>query len=163
MIKPTMMILVLALAVGCSSKPNSDAEQAEAAEPTAQQPTTERQVRQRSEPAPVAREAARPEATTGVNPATQLPRLRGELSSDGFGLDMPIDGSSPESFLQSLELIAAESSQEQYQRFEQALVYLRRSEAAYSDLQIMYSSLDGLTPTEVIERFERHLRERVRR
>lgn len=165
MIKPIVMILAVALAAGCQSNSNSEAEQAQATQQAAEQPTQERQVRQRSEPAaaPVTREAARPQAGTSIDPANQLPRLRGELSSDGFGLEMPIDGSSPENFLQSLELIAAESSEAQYQRFEQAMVHLRRSEPAYSDLRVMYSSFDGMTPAEVIERFEQQLRERVRR
>jgi len=64
---------------------------------------------------------------------------------------MIIDGSSPEAFRQSVELIAADSSESQYREFNAALRFLRTYTLGARDLEEFYQTLDGMTPEEVVE------------
>ncbi len=86
------------------------------------------------------------------DPARDLPRLTGEAEVDGFGLTMIVDGSSPEAFRQSLEIIAEDSTETQYQELDSAIRYLRAySPEAWEGLSNLYASLDGMTGEEIIE------------
>jgi hypothetical protein len=154
-------IAFLFLLAGCRSEP--EPEPVVEAEPvTEQRPSTQRVVRQREERAP---EPAPVEETqlTRVDPAKELPQFRGELESDGYGPEMIIDGSSPQAFADSLELIASESSARQYQDIERAISYLRHSNLAFRDLNLLYQQIDGMTGREVIVMAARQQAERHRR
>jgi hypothetical protein len=139
---------VLTLAA-CQSKPENNGEtEAAAVEPARETVTERRVVRERSEPAQ--EETQRPMRDL-TDPANTLPQLRGELEQDGYGLEMIIDGSSPAAFQASLELIAAESSAQQYQSFNSALRYLQAYMLGPRNLTEFYQRLDAMTPQEVIE------------
>ncbi len=122
--------------------------------------TSERVTRQRSAPGELSTPAARPQ----VDPAREIPRLEGQFTDPGMGLANIVDGSSPEAFAQSLELIAAESSAEQYGELDSALRYLRMySSAAWGGLPGLYQSLDNMTGEEIIAHARRLQAERGRR
>ncbi|MCC5866035.1 MAG: hypothetical protein JJU31_13010 [Wenzhouxiangella sp.] len=164
MIKPILMILALALLAGCQSKPNAENEQTAATEQATEQPARERQVRQRGEVAAPASEPARTQSPRrSIDPRTELPRLTGELRENGYGLDMFIDGSSPDNFLQSIELIAAETSQEQYQRFQRAIDILHQNQMNFRDLEGLYRQMDGKSAQDIIDEANRIIASRARR
>lgn len=145
-------ISIAALTAGCVQKPaNNEAEEATAsvqAEEASQTRVVRERQAERSQPAPTATETQRPSLT---DPARQLPRLQGELDSDGYGLNMIIDGSSPDAFLQSLEIIASDSSRQQFQTFQSSLQYLQAYSMDGGNLATFYQTLDGRTAEEVIE------------
>ena len=85
------------------------------------------------------------------DPTLFLPDLEGSLESDGYGLDTVLDGSSIEAFRQSLEMVALDSTPEQYRQLESALKSLRYLNLAFQDLNVLYSHLDGMTGHEVID------------
>lgn len=89
--------------------------------------------------------------TTQVDPARQIPSLVGELDSEGYGLTFIVDGSSPEAFAASLEMIAADTSAAQYQSLDAAIRYRRNFSMSGGSLADFYRSLDGLTAEEIIE------------
>ncbi|MGY6632023.1 MAG: hypothetical protein ACXIUL_13575 [Wenzhouxiangella sp.] len=156
----TALLITLAsgLLMACRSEPEPPPEPAAETAPVAQtQPR--REVRQR-EPEPAA--PIRDTATLPPlqDPARQLPSLRGELAEDGWGLDNLIDGSSPAAFAQSLELIASDTSERQYQEFNAALRYLQTYSLATRDLPSFYRTLDNLSANEVIERAREQQRAR---
>lgn len=119
---------------------------------TAPAPAPERRVvRQReSEPARVTPEVSRDRSQGDHDPSQQIPRFRGELSDRGYGMAMIIDGSSPQAFMNSLELIAAESSDGQMRAFYSALDHYRMYRTAYPDLESFYRSIDGMTGEDLI-------------
>lgn len=86
------------------------------------------------------------------DPSEELPSLRGELQSDGYGLTLIIDGSSPEAFADSLEIIAADTSPQQYQRLDSAIRYLETYALGVNNLTEFYQSIDGQSAQEIIER-----------
>lgn len=146
------LITASALIVGCVQKPaNNENGEAAAATQTEESSQTrvvrERQV-ERSDPATVT--SAR-RTTSLTDPARQLPQLQGELESPGNGLNMIIDGSSPDAFLQSLEIIASDSSEQQFQTFHSSLQYLQAYSMDGGNLTAFYETLDGRTAEEVIE------------
>ncbi len=80
-----------------------------------------------------------------------------------MGLANIVDGSSPEAFAESLQMIASETSQEQYHELDSALRYLRMySSAAWGGLPGLYQSLDNKTGEEIIEHARRLQAERRR-
>ncbi|QOC23817.1 hypothetical protein IC757_06750 [Wenzhouxiangella sp. AB-CW3] len=135
--------------VGCGSDDQDEAanevETAPAAEQTEQQPR--REVRRRSE-----QEPQEPTRTTDADPR-RLPHLQGAAEVDGHGLTMIVDGSSPEAFQQSLELIASDSTDEQYQQLDSAIRDLQmNSPEGWGGAEALFRSLDGMTGEEIIER-----------
>jgi hypothetical protein len=155
------VIAFLFVLAGCRSEP--EPEPVVEAEPvTEQRPSTQRVVRQRAEPTPEQPPVEQAQ-TTRVDPARELPQFGGELESDGYGPEMIIDASSPQAFAESMELIASESSARQYQEIERAIGYLRHSNLAFRDLNILYQQLDGMTGREVIELAAEEQRDRLRR
>jgi hypothetical protein len=154
-------IAFLFLLAGCRSEP--EPEPVAEAEPVAEQrPSTQRVVRQREERAPEPPPVEQTQPGRG-DPSRELPQFSGELESDGYGPEMVIDASNPQAFADSMELIASESSARQYQEIERAIGYLRHSNLAFRDLNILYQQLDGMTGREVIELAAEEQRERHRR
>ncbi len=149
--------LVVAVAssflIACRSEPEPAPEPATEAESLTQaQPSREIRRRQPETAAPVRDTSSLPPL---LDPSRELPNLRGELAEDGWGLDHLIDGSSPTAFAESLELIASDTSESQYQQFNSALRFLHTYSLGSRDLESFYSSLDNLTAQEVIERAAR--------
>jgi hypothetical protein len=158
--KLLLIAAAVALLVGCKTGPNDDP-QDQAAEQAAEQaaPAPMREVRRRANWDPSANEATRP-AESSADPASELPEFTGQLENDGYGIDMILDGSSPEAFRNSLELVAMESSEEQYQQIQSAIRYLNHASMAFRDLEVLYSELDGKTAQEVIEMAQELQRQR---
>ena len=147
-----LMFLMIASAtmVGCVEKPaNKESDEATATTQTEEasqaRVVRERQAERSQPPAPERRLASL------TDPAVQLPQLSGELSSEGYGLEMLIDGSSPDAFLASLEMIASETSPEQFQQLTSALRYLQAYMLGPRNLSEFYQRLDAMTGQEVIE------------
>lgn len=158
--KAVMIIGAAWLIAGCQSEPDQPA----VAETAADEQTTtvsQRVTRQRSA---TGEAPAAPEQRSLGNPERELPRLQGQFSEDGMGLANLVDGSSPQSFAESLELIASETSAEQYAQLDSALRYLRMySSAAWSGLPGLYESLDNMSGEEIIAHARRLQAERRRR
>jgi hypothetical protein len=93
-----------------------------------------------------------------IDAAQDIPDLTGELESEGLGLTMIVDGSSPQAFADSLQMIAADTSAEQYQGLEASLQLLEVYTLDASDLESFYRSLDGMTGEEIIELAQRRNR-----
>lgn len=156
----TALLITMAsgLLIACRSEPEPPPEPTAEAAPAAQtQPR--REVRQR-EPEPAAPVRDTSTLPPLQDPSRQLPSLRGELAEDGWGLEHLIDGSSPAAFAQSLELIASDTSVQQYQEFNSALRYLQTYSLATRDLASFYRTLDNLSANEVIERAREQQRAR---
>lgn len=149
-----MILAACALLAGCKTGPNGEQEEqaAEATEQTEVAPV--REVRRRANWDPEASQATaagRNGNPQGGDPSIILPDFEGSLESEGYGLDMVLDGSSPEAFRESLEMVALDTSPEQYAQIEGALRALRFMNLAFQDLGVLYSHLDGMTGREVIE------------
>lgn len=145
--KLIFLVAATAILAGCQSDNEVESPEESVTETT---PTVSEQrvLRQRRNPEP----PRVPEGTQSlIDPSRELPRLTGELEQDGYGPTMIIDGSSPEAFRQSVELIAADSSADQYRDFNSALRFLRTYTLGARDLDAFYQTLDGMTPEEVIE------------
>lgn len=157
--KKTICTLAVALlVVGCGQSDEPAAEQPEQA---AEQPTAqpERQIRRSTQ-----REEA-PELPRRENedPGKKIPRIEGEAEQEGYGLTMVVDGSTPQAFQESLELIAMDTTSDQYSQLDSALRFLGTyDQNSWAGLDNLYKSLDGMTGEEIIER-ARQLREERRR
>ncbi len=93
-----------------------------------------------------------PQLAEPEEPARSVPRMQGSAETDGYGLTMIVDGSSTAAFEQSLELIAEDTTAEQYRQLDAAIRYLRAySSSAWGDLENLYATLDGKTGEEIIE------------
>lgn len=158
-VKKTICILSIAfLAVGCGSDEPAPAEETNqsAQEEAGQDERTVRRSESEQETQPLPRRDRE-------DPEKRIPRIAGEATEEGYGLTMVVDGSDPEAFQESLELIAMDSSEEQYRRLDAALRFLGTYDtAAWSGLPNLYKTLDGMTGEEIIERAE-EMREKRRR
>ena len=153
------MLIGAALLLSACKSGQDEQPVAETSEPE-RTSVSERVTRQRSAAGEVAQAPARPQ----VDPERELPRLEGQFTDDGMGLANLVDGSSPQAFAQSLELIAAETSAEQYAQLDSSLRYLRMySSAAWGGLPGLYQSLDNMSGEEIIEHARRLQAERRRR
>jgi hypothetical protein len=102
-----------------------------------------------------------PPPTRQADPSVRIPRVQGQTSGESFGLTLVIDGSSPAAFAESLELIASDTSAEQYRQLDSALRYLQvYSPDGWQGLPEFYSRLNGMTGEEIIERANRFSAER---
>ena len=120
-------------------------------------PQRERTIR-RSEPSPELPPSRRDE-----DPAKRIPKVTGQADYEGYGLTFMVDGSSPEAFAESLELIASDSSPDQYRQLDSAIRYLQvYSSDGWSGLPGFYERLNGMTGEEIIERAQRLRAERAR-
>lgn len=158
-VKKTICILSVAfLAVGCGSDEPAPAE--EANQPAQEQPAEEsREVVRRSDASEETKPLPRRDRS---DPEKRIPRIEGEANEEGYGLTMVVDGSSPEAFQESLELIAMDTSKEQYRELDAALRFLGTYDtAAWSGLPNLYKTLDGMTAEEIIERSD-EMREKRR-
>lgn len=148
-VKRIMTIAVLAtLLAACGEEPQAPAEPELAQEEDRTEARREvRRSRDREpEPEPI---------DNSDDPARKIPQAQAGLEEgeQGYGLTMIVDGSSPEAFQNSLELIAEDTSPEQYQRLDSALRYLKAySSAGWDGPASLYQSLDGMTGEEIIER-----------
>lgn len=158
--KKILCILSVAfLAVGCGSDEQPAEEKTEAAQ---EQPAeTEREVVRRSERQ---EEESQPlPRRDEVDPEKRIPRIKGDAQEEGYGLTMVVDGSSAQAFQESLELIAMDTSQAQYDNLDAALRFLATYDtAAWSGLPNLYKTLDGMTGEEIIQRAQ-DMREDKRR
>ncbi|MEN1729046.1 MAG: hypothetical protein AAGJ52_11460 [Pseudomonadota bacterium] len=89
-----------------------------------------------------------------VDPSAEIPRLEGNLTESGYGLTMIIDGSSPQAFADSLEMIASDTSPEQFRQLDSAIRFLQAYSLGVDSLGEFYQSLDGQTPEEIIARVQ---------
>jgi len=93
----------------------------------------------------------KPTTADSINPSEEIPDLSGELESEGYGLLTMIDGSSPEAFASSLQMVSADTTPEQYQRLESSLQLLEVYTLGVNDLASFYMTLDGMTGEEIIK------------
>jgi len=160
-VKKTICILSIALlTVGCGSEDPAPAEETSQA---AQEQTggDEREVVRRSDRQEEAQPLPRRDRD---DPEKRIPRIGGEAQEEGYGLTMVVDGSSPGAFQESLEMIAMDTSQQQYRKLDSSLRFLATYDtAAWSGLPNLYQALDGMTGEEIIERAEKMREERRRR
>lgn len=158
-VNKTICTLALALlAVGCGQSDEPAAEQPEPAVEQAAAPS-ERQVRRSTQREATAELPRREEQDPGKN----IPRFEGEAEQDGYGLTMVVDGSTPQAFQESLELIAMDTTSDQYSQLDSALRFLGTyDQTSWAGLDNLYESLDGMTGEEIIER-ARQLRDERRR
>lgn len=113
----------------------------------APQPRRRYQPRERPEPEP------EPERLTSQR--RLVPQFtEGGLSQDGPGLSLMIDASSLDAFHQSMELIASETSDDQYQSLTAALAVVQMYDmnATGPGIEGVLPILDGMTGEEIIER-----------
>lgn len=140
------------LIAGCGKDEAPAAEepvQAPAAEQTTSRPA--RQVVRRSD------RSSPSESIRDSLPQHRIPDVEVLSDQDGMGLTFSVDGSSPEAFHESLELIAMDTSREQYAQLDSALRYLGTYDtAAWQGLANLYLTLDGMTGEEIIERAAAH-------
>jgi hypothetical protein len=158
-VKKTICILSVAfLAIGCGSEEPAPSE--ESTQAAQEQPAQEeREIVRRSDRSEETQALPRRETQ---DPERRVPKIDGQADEDGYGLTMIVDGSSPEAFAESLELMAMDTTEEQYSRLDSALRYLATYDtAAWSGLPDLYQSLDGMTGEEIIER-AREVREKRR-
>lgn len=149
--KSLLALCVLFLAVGCGEDEAPPPEQT--TEP-AQQDTAsnEREIRRQSESEPAAESRELPRRDD-EDPAEEIPKMSGRAEESGYGLTMVVNGSSPEAFRESLELISEDATEAQYRQLDSALRFLGTYDpAAWSGLPELYKSLDGMTGEEIIER-----------
>ncbi len=141
------LLLLSACRLGGNDQPTS-------ADPVVEPPRPETAAAApRPEPSrPAAAREAQADLPPLIDPARELPQFSGQLSHEGYGLSIPVDGTSPLGFQASLEIIAEESSPGQYQQLHSALEFLRVYSLGVRDLPTFYSSLDGLTGEDIIQR-----------
>lgn len=150
--KATILILAALFVSGCG---NGEETENRGEPQMAEGPTTETQARRE-----VRRTAEKDRSATSAppradDPARDIPKLVGDAPEEGHGLTMIVDGSSPEAFRQSLELIAEDTSEAQYSQLDSAIRYLRfYSPAGWGGLPALYESLDGMTGEEIIREAE---------
>jgi hypothetical protein len=156
--KTVMMICAAVLLSGCQSD-QDETPVTESMEPQTAA-VSERVIRQRS----AGGEMAVPATQRIGDPAREIPRLQGRFAQTGLGLAHTVDGTTPEAFAESLQLIASETSSEQYAELDSALRFLRMySSAAWGGLPGLYQSLDNMTGEEIIEHARRLQAERRQR
>jgi len=146
--KRTLALLVATLVIsGCGSDSNeTESVTQEVGGESAAQTEPRREVRRADEV-----EEATPRRDTG-DAERNIPRLEGTATEEGYGLTMIVDGSSPQAFQQSLEMIAEDTSEEQYRSLDSALRFLRvNSPQGWEGAASLYASLDGMTGEEIIE------------
>lgn len=149
--KKTICILSVAfLAIGCGTDeqppPEETTQAAQEESADDQREIVRREEREQEEET---ESLQRPEE----DPEKKIPRIDGSADEEGYGLTMVVDGSSPEAFQESLELIAMDTSKEQYRKLDAALRFLGTYDtAAWSGLPNLYKTLDGMTGEEIIER-----------
>jgi len=159
-IAATCAVICTALVLSACSKDQEPEETAATEQPSEQTAENQREVRRSTE-----RESqpSRPPFRRDQDPAEVIPAMDGEADAEGYGLTMLIDGSSPQAFKESLELIAMDTTSEQYQQLDAALRYLQvYSTDGWGSLEEFYQTLDGMTGEEIIERANRHSSDRGR-
>lgn len=151
-----LILMVSALVLsGCGGDEPAEPESQASGQSSA--PERERTIR-RSEPAPEPASFDRRE-----DPAKRIPKVAGQVDYEGYGLTLMVDGSSPEAFAESLELIASDSNSEQYRQLDSAIRYLQvYSSDGWSGLPGFYERLNGMTGEEIIERAQRLRADRAR-
>lgn len=140
------------LLFGCGQDEPEAPSEPESAEQTTDQRESRREVRRTEEPSS--------EPTPDRN-EKKVPVLEGRAETEGHGLTMIMDGSSPEAFEESLSLVAEDTNTEQYRKLDSALRYLKMySSDGWGGKANLYSSLDGMTAEEIIEKAQSARQER---
>jgi hypothetical protein len=150
----TRIALIIAsslLLAACQSQPENNNVAETAAPETSREAVAERRVVRERADTDRGQDSTPTRTLPGADPSRTIPLMSGELEDPGYGLDMIIDGSSPQAFTQSLEIIASDTSNEQYQELHAAMQYLRTYSFGVRDLPSLYEHLDGRTGQEVIE------------
>lgn len=155
--KKLAFILGIAFLVGgCGQDdpPESDASAQAAAEQTQSNRNVVRRSERQDRSALMSERDTSRSSASGDDASRRIPKLEGEAGEgEGFGLTIPVDGSSPEAFRDSLEMIAADSSKEEFNNLDSALRYLSTYDtAAWQGLSNLYLTLDGMSGEEIIKR-----------
>jgi len=154
--KALMMLFAVAFLGACSSEPEEPVV-TESAQEDQTESVSDRVTRMRSEAGEAAAAPTQPQG----DPERELPRLQGQFAEPGMGMANLVDGTSPQAFAESLQRIAAETSQDQYRELDSSLRYLRMySSAAWGGLPGLYESLDNMTGEEIIAHARRLQAER---
>ena len=152
-----LAIISLSILSACSSEPEPEETVETAVEAAPRQAPAQR-------PRSTSR-AVQPEPTmnsSSRNKFRYVPEVEGQLDSDGPGLLMVIDGSSTEAFKDSLAVVAADSSSEQYRQLERAIRFLNDYDPRFmGDDSLMRAGLDGMTGEEIIEFADAFNRQRM--
>ena len=139
-------IAAILLLAACSSEPEPE-RQAEQTVEAAPMQAPER-TRSRYTTSPVMEELPSPSNSSKYR---FVPNTEGQLIQDGDGLQSVLDGSSVESFKESLSWIAADTSKEQYRRLESAIRFLNLYHPrTVGNDDAMREVLNGMTGEEVI-------------
>lgn len=140
-----------ALLTGCGEEPAPEAEQ-----PGSEPRMIEREAPQRSSDT---REQA--ESEQDATDFRVVPRLEGKLEEDGMGLETIIDASSKKAFADSMNWIAEDVSEKQYQRLERSLRYIEAYDSSVlGNEERFFELIDGKTGQELIDRAGRLLEQR---
>jgi len=140
------ILLVSLLLLGCSEDQDADSAQAE-------NESSEISVN-RSAPSRTARAPAAPAAAPSVDePLISAPRLKGQAeTSDGSGMDMIIYASDRREYQESLQLIAEQSTDQQFQQLDAALRYLMINDPSIMNKeQLLFEFVNGKTGTEIMQ------------
>ncbi len=154
------LVFLSLVAVGCGSDANKSETEEVKQESESPERTTRREIRAQDEL------QAQRQRTRTVDPAKDIPRIQPQLQSEegAHGLTMIVDGTSPQAFQESLELIASESTAAQYGELDAALRYLKAySPEAWRGVENLYKTLDGMTGEEIIDRARQRREERTTR
>lgn len=144
-------------ACGSESEPETPTEP-ETTQEAAPEREARREIRRNSE-----QPSEPPQIDRSEDPAKDIPRISGQAEEAGYGLTMIVDGSSPKAFQESLEIIASDSTDEQYRSLDSALRYMEMySPESWEGNAALYESLDGMSGEEIIKRAQ-ELREKRQR
>lgn len=151
---PFVLLMVLAIS-GCKTHTDS-ASQAESEKPeektAKQQPAPEPKP---ESPPPRSGVQAGERASPTDNYARLAPDINAGRTEEGPGLTFMIDGSSVQAYNESMELIASETSQLQYDNLTEAIALLRMMTLSAKTTEEFFKTLDGMTGEEIIAEVER--------
>ena len=155
--KSLAMILAAAMLTACSDDPESTAQTDEA--PDSGAVSVNRTAPARSAPE---QPAASPDDRE--QPLISAPRIRGQgESEDGGGMDMIIYAADREEYQESLQLIAEQTTDRQFQQLDAALRYLMINDPSImNDEQRLFEFINGKTGTEIMQATSERLKNRAR-
>ncbi|MBY6205477.1 hypothetical protein [Halomonas denitrificans] len=156
------MVIALSAAsfglAGCGSEPdNEPVAESEPQVEAAPRPLPSADRRSDRSSGPPVRMATGPERQSLPNAADAryqvVPKVEGQLDSEGEGLETILDATSDAAFRQSLNDVAASTSAEQYGELEQAIRFLLAYDpAVLGSSEQLRDLVDGMTGAEVIAR-----------
>ncbi len=143
---------------GCGSEPdNEPTVEAEPQVETAPRPLPSADRRSDRSSGPPVRMATGPDRQSLPNAADAryqvVPKVEGQLDAEGEGLETLLDATSDAAFRQSLNEVAASTSNAQYNELEQAIRFLLAYDpAVLGSSEQLRNLVDGMTGAEVIAR-----------